>query len=132
MKNSKAFTLTELIIVIILIGIIAGFAVPNYGKAIRKAHERDAIIQLTAIHAANLMYQAQQRTFLPQGAGDLNAINTGLNLNIIANGMTYTYQNPFGVLPYAGLATWIGAGATFRLGVSVFHNNKTCLVQEAS
>lgn len=90
-KSKTGFTLIELMVVIILIGIIAGFAIPNFTKAVNKTHEKDSILQLTSIHAANLLYFSQQDEFLPTGSGDLDAINSGLGLNIIANDMTYTY-----------------------------------------
>ncbi len=92
MKNFKAFTLTELMVVVILIGIIAAFALPNYQKAILKAHERDAVVQLTVIHAALKIYEAQANTY-PEGHFDLTNINTTLGLNVIGNGMRYTYTS---------------------------------------
>ncbi len=90
MNKDKAFTLTELMVVVILIGIIAAFALPNYNKAIAKAHERDAIVQLMAIHAACKIYNAQAGQY-PQEALDIDGINEQLGLNVIANGMTYAY-----------------------------------------
>lgn len=93
MNRSKGFTLTELMVVVILIGIIAAFALPNYSKSIAKAHERDAIVQLMAIHAASLIYHAQADKF-PQEISTLEEINRELGLNVIANGMLYHYSSP--------------------------------------
>ena len=82
----------EIIIVIILIGIIAGFAIPNYSKSIRKTNEREMITQLCSIHAANIIYKSQARGYFNYSSGDLGDINTGLGLNILANGLSYTYN----------------------------------------
>ena len=92
MNRKRAFTLTELMVVVILIGIIAAFALPNYQKSIRKAHERDAVVQLMAIHAASLIYHAQADKF-PENTPTLVDINRELGLNVIANGMDYTYSS---------------------------------------
>ena len=54
----KGFTLMELMVVVIIIGVIAAFAIPNYSKSIQKAHERDMLVQLTSIHASNLLYRS--------------------------------------------------------------------------
>lgn len=92
MNPRKAFTLTELMVVVILIGIIAAFALPNYQKSIRKAHERDAVVQLMAIHAACKIYNAQTGHYL-EGSLDIKGINEQLGLNVIENGMDYTYSS---------------------------------------
>lgn len=88
----NAFTLIELMIVVTLIGIIAAFAIPNYQKSIRKQHERDAIIQLTTIHAANEIYNAQTGEYLTGNYG-LNGINSNLQIHVLANGMIYLYDD---------------------------------------
>ena len=93
MNNTKAFTLTEIMVVVILIGIIAAFGIPNYQKAVDKAHERDAVIQLTALHAANRVYQAQVGTYLVGTNLDIDDINSGMGINLIANELDYLYNS---------------------------------------
>jgi len=52
-RNSlRAFTLTELIITIVIISMVAAFAIPNYQKAVRRTYERNAILHLTVIVAS--------------------------------------------------------------------------------
>ncbi len=92
-RNKKAFTLTELITVVIVIGIMAAFAIPNYSASVEKAHRRDATNNLIAIHGANQIYQAEKGAYWPSsGTQDLTAINTNLRLSIIPNGMEYTCE----------------------------------------
>lgn len=52
----KAFTLIELLVVVLIIGILAAVAVPQYQKAVEKAHMTEAIINLRAIANANQVY----------------------------------------------------------------------------
>ena len=91
-QNTKSFTLIELMVVVIVISVIAGFAIPNYEKSVERAHLRDAITQLSTIHAANQIYRARTQSYWPDTVGtkDLADINADLGLAVIANGMTYT------------------------------------------
>ncbi len=86
----KAFTLMEIMVVVIIVGIIAGFAIPNFSKSIDQSHYQDAVIQLSAIRSANQVYYARTATFWPPtDNNNVSAINTALSLNIIENGLTY-------------------------------------------
>jgi len=118
MKKNTAFTLMELVIVVVLIGIMAAFAIPNYAKSVLKTHERDAIMQLTTLYAANLIYNAQAGEYLQGGTIDLAAINSGLGINIIANGMTYSYTSG-GQNAYSATAAWDEAGTENDFGIRV-------------
>ena len=93
MKN-RAFTLMELLIVVTIIGILAAFAIPNYSQSVLKAHERDIIVQLSSIHAANLIYRAQNDDeYLIGNDLDIDAINTALGIGIVANEVDYSYTS---------------------------------------
>ena len=59
----KAFTLVELLIVIIIIGILATMAVPQYQKMINKARWAEAFTVLDAIRKAELYYYSMHGKF---------------------------------------------------------------------
>ena len=90
MNSKKAFTIIELMVVIVIIGILAVIALPKFKLTVDRAIESDAINKLMTIHAANKIYFAQTGGYFA-GNLDVNGINSSLAINIIPDNMTYSY-----------------------------------------
>ena len=59
---SKGFTLIELLVVVLIIGILAAIAVPNYQNAVNKSRMAEGMSNLRKIVQAQQIYQAANST----------------------------------------------------------------------
>lgn len=63
MKRVKAFTLLELLIVIIILGILAALALPQYLRTVERGRSSEAIIHLGSIRISEINYYAEHRIY---------------------------------------------------------------------
>ncbi len=99
MSDKKGFTLMELLIVLVIIGVLVAIALPNYFTMMQQGAAQAAQNNLITI------YNAQKNYYLgPVGSGtyciascnSLANINTALSLNISNSNFTYTCTNTGG------------------------------------
>jgi type IV pilus assembly protein PilA len=62
-KNTKGFTLIELMIVVAIIGILAAIAIPNFLKFQAKSKQSEAKTNLKAIYTAETGYYGENNTY---------------------------------------------------------------------
>ena len=62
---SKGFTLLEILITVIIIGILSAIAIPNYTKSRERSLDKEAQIVLNLIHAAEKMHYMRSTSYYP-------------------------------------------------------------------
>src|SRR5712692_10452534 len=63
MRDRKGFTLVELAVVIVIIGVLAAFGVPRFLKSVERSKAAEAFAYLAAVRSSQERYQAQNGTY---------------------------------------------------------------------
>jgi type IV pilus assembly protein PilE len=108
----KGFTLIELIVVVIVIAILASFAVPQYITSIERAKKAKAENALGIIAQAEKMYRAENDTYVnfASGAAD-STLGSYVELDEVDNDTDWNYQVT-GATTTAFLATATRSGGS--------------------
>ncbi|HET7233986.1 MAG TPA: prepilin-type N-terminal cleavage/methylation domain-containing protein [Longimicrobium sp.] len=72
LRNSKGFTLIELMIVVVIIGILAALAIPRFTQASARAKEKEADGILKQVYTLQQTYYANNGTY----AADFTTLTT--------------------------------------------------------
>jgi type IV pilus assembly protein PilA len=67
-RRNAGFTLTELMITVVLIGILAAIAIPNFLSYQAKSRRAEAYANVVAIATSELSFQAETDTYVDAGA----------------------------------------------------------------
>ena len=86
MNNTRGFTLIELMIVIVIVGILFAFALPSYERSVLRGHRADAQGILFDISARQERFLAQNNTYTTD-------INTAAGLNMGTTTSNNGYYN---------------------------------------
>lgn len=75
------FTMMEVLIAVVIVGVLAGLAVPNYFKTVEKAKSSEATANLKALHLGQKIYKVDNNSYYGP-SNNLDAINTNLNIDL--------------------------------------------------
>ncbi len=82
--NSKGFTLIEVLIVIIIIGVLAGLAIPLYRVTVEKSRKAEALGVLSAMRQAEGRYLSTWNTYTTGGAGAVGSATGPIDFDFSA------------------------------------------------
>lgn len=89
MKRSElSFTLIELMITVLIVGILATFVTLGFQRTIQGAREKETRLNLIILKTGQTLYKQHHGAYYPNITGwlaGISALNSNLDLNIIEN-----------------------------------------------
>ncbi len=98
--NNSGFTLIELLVVVLIIGILAAVALPQYQKAVEKARVSEALVTLDALGKCISLYVLENGVPQPDETVELSDMNCSIEVGIEDDGWIKTsyYQYDSGCI----------------------------------
>lgn len=86
----RGFTLIELLIVVVIIGVLASIAIPNFTKTVEKAKADQAKTYLKVIRTGEKIYYANNSTYI--ACADAAAIKSNLEAELTTENYTFKVE----------------------------------------
>lgn len=94
MLSKKSFTLTEILVVVIIVGILAALGFPGYQRTRERVLDREARSVLSLLQAAEKIYRMEAGFYYPSAAvtNVIADINSFLRVDLPAGAASWSYQ----------------------------------------
>ena len=137
-NNRKGFTLIELLVVVLILGILAAMAMPQYFKAVERSRMSEAVSLLSSIASAQQRKYLQINSYAsnykgldvaPEGATGADYFTKGGNDTTPGNGFKISLS---GTSYGAGKATAVRVGPnalTYKYTLQRFYNSDKIMCQ---
>jgi len=92
--KKKGFTLVEILVVLVVIGILVALALSSFGVTKERAMDKEAKANLRLVQAAEKIYKLEMAHYFPPGTStsDVSLINSNLKLRLPAPPKTISWN----------------------------------------
>lgn len=104
-KNNKGFTLLEIIIVIIIIGVLASLALPRFLKTVEYSRSAEALSHLSALRQSMDRCYASANTYVGCDLAGFAALDVENPTTIPGSHFGYAFNGAVGATTFAIIAT---------------------------
>ena len=121
----------EVLITIVILGVLAGLAVPNYFRTVEQARSNEARANLNVVYTGEKIYLLNNNMFWPAGGGTDNVIadiNTNLNIDLSTQYYTLSITSSAGT---GAAATFTATASRGNAGAKQFSIDQTGAMTES-
>jgi len=93
MTNKKGFTLIELLVVVLIAGILAAIAIPQYFKAVERSRTTEVLGIIGSLAASLERARLSAAGNYPENLGDLDITFNDAQNQEVANGLEFSTSN---------------------------------------